>query len=74
MTEIGKLLDKKSVNKAEISRRTGISASRLSELSLKNSTRLTAEELYLIALAIDSEPADVLEEVCKHLKLEINNG
>lgn len=70
MTEIGKLLDKKSVNKAEISRRTGISASRLSELSLKNSTRLTAEELYLIALAIDIEPADVLEEVCKHLKIE----
>ena len=51
MTEIGKLLDKKSVNKAEISRRTGISTSRLSELSLKSSTRLTAEELYLIALA-----------------------
>ncbi|WP_300022921.1 helix-turn-helix transcriptional regulator [uncultured Maribacter sp.] len=70
MTEIGKLLDKKSVNKAEISRRTGISASRLSELSLKNSTRLTAEELYLIALAIDIEPVEVLEEVCKHLKLE----
>lgn len=69
MTEIGKLLDKKSVNKAEISRRTGISASRLSELSLKNST-LTAEELYLIALAIDIEPVEVLEEVCKHLKLE----
>lgn len=70
MTEIGKLLDKKSVNKAEISRRTGISASRLSELSLKNSTRLTAEELYLIALAIDIEPVEVLKEVCKHLKLE----
>lgn len=74
MTEIGKLLDKKSVNKAEISRRTGISTSRLSELSLKSYTRLTAEELYLIALAIDSGPAEVLEEVCKHLKLEINNG
>ncbi len=70
MTEIGKLLDKKSVNKAEISRRTGISASRLSELSLKSSTRLTAEELYLIALAIDAEPALVLEEVCGGLKLE----
>ena len=69
MTEIGKLLDKKSVNKAEISRRTGISASRLSELSLKSSTRLTAEELYLIALAIDAKPAVILEEVCKNLKL-----
>lgn len=71
MTELGKFLDKKSVNKAEISRRTGISTSRLSELSLKESTRLTAEELYLIALAIDNEPSVVLEEVCKHLKLEI---
>jgi putative transcriptional regulator len=71
MTEIGKLLDKKSVNKAEISRRTGISASRLSELSLKKSTRLTAEELYLIALAIDAKPAIILEEVCKNLKLEV---
>ena len=70
MTEIGKFLNKKSVNKAEISRRTGISTSRLSELSLKESTRLTAEELYLIALAIDTEPAIVLEEVCKNLGLE----
>ena len=71
MTELGKFLDKKSVNKAEISRRTGISTSRLSELSLKESTRLTAEELYLIALAIDNEPSVVLEEVCKNVKLEI---
>lgn len=70
MTEIGKLLDKKSVNKAEISRKTGISTSRLSELSLKSSTRLTAEELYLIALAIDAEPSTVLEEICKNVKLE----
>jgi DNA-binding Xre family transcriptional regulator len=70
MTEIGKLLDKKSVNKAEISRKTGISTSRLSELSLKSSTRLTAEELYLIALAIDAEPSTILEEVCKNVKLE----
>ena len=63
-------MDKKSVNKAEISRRTGISASRISELSLKKSTRLTAEELYLIALAIDAKPSIVLEEVCKNFKLE----
>jgi len=69
MTEIGKLLDKKSVNKAEISRKTGISTSRLSELSLKSSTRLTAEELYLIALAIDAEPSTVLREVCKKITL-----
>lgn len=69
MTEIGKFLNKKSVNKAEIARRTGISTSRLSELSLNESTRFTVDELYLIALAIDINPATVLEEVCKHLKL-----
>lgn len=74
MTEIGKLLDKKSVNKAEISRKTGISASRLSELSLKSSTRLTAEELYLIALAIDVTPSSVLEEVCKKVKLNLDEN
>ncbi|WP_299100799.1 helix-turn-helix transcriptional regulator [uncultured Winogradskyella sp.] len=71
MTEIGKFLNKKSVNKAEISRRTGISTSRLSELSLNESTRFTVEELYLIALAIDIKPGTVLEEVCKNLKLNI---
>ncbi len=73
MTEIGKFLSRKSVNKAEVSRRTGISTSRLSELSLKNTTRLTADELYLIALAIDIEPTIILQEVCKHLELEKNN-
>jgi len=70
MTEIGKILNKKSVNKAEVSRRTGISRSRLSELSLKNTTRLTVDELYLIALAIDTEPSIVLKEVRWNIKLE----
>lgn len=70
MTELGEFLNKKSVNKAEISRRTGISPSRLSELSLKQKARLTAEEIYLIALAIDIEPAIVLTEVCKNVELE----
>ena len=69
MTELGKFLSKKSVNKAEISRRTGISPSRLSELSLRKSARLTVDELYLIALAMDIEPASVLIEVCKNIEL-----
>ncbi|WP_421946599.1 helix-turn-helix domain-containing protein [Phaeodactylibacter xiamenensis] len=70
ITEIGKLLDRTSVNKTQISRRTGISSSRLSELSLKKSTRLTAEELYLIALAIDIDPGEMFKEIFKDLKLE----
>lgn len=71
MTELGKFLKKKSVNKAEVSRRTGISTSRLSELSTKKTTRLTVEELYLISLAIDINPAIVLEEICKNISLKI---
>ena len=70
MTKLGLYLAKKSVNKAEISRRTGISTSRLSELTLNASTKLRADELYLIALAIDVDPCEVLKEVFGHLKLE----
>ena len=53
-----------------VSRRTGISQARLSQLSSNRSTRLRADELYLIALAIDVDPGDLLNEVCKDLKLE----
>jgi hypothetical protein len=70
MTELGMYLTKKSINRAEISRKTGISASRLSELSLNTSTHLRAKELYLIALAIDVDPCEILKEVCGHLKIE----
>ncbi|WP_437371249.1 helix-turn-helix domain-containing protein [Maribacter litoralis] len=70
MTELGKFLSKKSVNKAEISRRTDITTSRLSDLCLKKYARLTAEELYLIALAIDINPSEVFEEIFKDVKLK----
>ena len=70
MTKLGLYLAKKSVNKAEVSRRTGISTSRLNELTHKSSTRLRADELYLIALAIDVDPIEALKEVCGNLKLK----
>ena len=69
MTRLGIYLAKRSVNKSEISRKTGISKARLSELTLNSSTRLRADELYLIALAIHAEPSEILEAVCGHLKL-----
>ena len=71
MTKLGMYLAKKSVNKAEISRRTGISTSRLNELTLNSSTKLRADELYLIALAIDVDPAEALKEICGNLKLKL---
>ena len=70
MTKLGKYLAKRSVNKSEVSRRTGISKARISELTLNTSTKLRADELYLIALAINVEPSEILKEVCGHLKLE----
>ena len=69
MTNLGLYLTKKSINKAEVARRTGISKSRLSQLSGNDSTKLRADELYLIALAIDVDPGELLNEVCKDLKL-----
>lgn len=69
MTNLGNYLTNKSVNKAAVSRRTGISTSRLSELTLNPKARLRANELYLIALAIDVDSCDILKEVCGHLKL-----
>ncbi|NOQ76141.1 MAG: helix-turn-helix domain-containing protein [Crocinitomix sp.] len=70
MTSLGLYLTKKSINKAEVARRTGISKSRLSQLSSNETTKLRADELYLIALAIDVDPCEVLKEVCEDLKLK----
>lgn len=63
-------LSRKSVNRSDVARKTGISKTRLSELSNNTSTKLRVDELYLIALAIDVEPVEVLNEVCKDLKLK----
>jgi putative transcriptional regulator len=38
-------------------------------LSGNDSTKLRADELYLIALAIDEDPGELLKEVFKDLKL-----
>lgn len=69
MTELGEFFTKKSVNKAEVSRRTGTNAPRQSELSLNKKARLTAKEVVLIAKAMDREPSVLLIEVCKNVEL-----
>lgn len=69
MTELGLYLSKKSVNRSDVARKTGISKTRLSELSNNPSTRLRVDELYLIALAIDVDPCEVIKEICKTLKI-----
>lgn len=69
MTKLGEYLILKSVNKSEVARKTGLSKPRLSELTLNSSAKLRADELYLIALAIDVKPGDLIETLCSDLKL-----
>lgn len=71
MTELGLFLSRKSVNRSDVARKTGISKTRLSELANNESTKLRVDELYLIALAIDVDPCEVMKEVCKDLKIEL---
>ncbi len=70
MTELGIYLSRKSINRSEVSRKTGISKTRLSELSNNQNTKLRVDELYLIALAIDVNPCELIEYICKGLKLK----
>ena len=69
MTRLGEYLARKSVNKADVARKTGLYKSRINELTNNNSARLSAEELYLISLAIDVDPCEVLNFVCEGVKL-----
>lgn len=73
MTELGIYLSKKSASKAEISKKTGISKSRMSELTLNPSTQLRIREFYLIALALDVDPCEMLNEICQDVKLVESN-
>ena len=69
MTQLGTYLAAKSVNKSEISRKTGLSKARINSLSMNNRSFLRAEELVLIALAINVEPSEMQKELYGHLKL-----
>jgi len=72
MTDLGLYLAKRTVNKAEVSRRTGISKSRLTQLTSNESAKLRADELYLIALAINVDPGEMFKELFRRLGLREN--
>ncbi len=69
MTKLGIYLAKRAINKSEVARRTGLSKVRINELTLNENTKLKASELYLIALSIEINPAELLEVICGDLKL-----
>jgi DNA-binding Xre family transcriptional regulator len=69
LTRLGLYLAKKAINKALLAKMTGISTFRLSQLSINPKSYLRVNELYLIALAIDVSPSELLEFVCNEVKL-----
>jgi hypothetical protein len=70
MTRLGEYLNRKSINKSEVARKTGLSNPRLSELTSNPKAHLRADELYLIAMAIGADPCEVLKEVCLDVRLQ----
>lgn len=72
MTKLGVYLAQKSVNKAEVGRKAGLTKARMNELTLNERSHLRAEELYRIALAIDINPCELLEALYKSIKTETN--
>lgn len=74
MTPLGLYLHKKKASKVEIYRKTNISENRIGQLWNNTSSRLYAEEFYLIVLAIDDDMNEAAKEVFKELHLtEIDN-
>ncbi|MBT1699119.1 XRE family transcriptional regulator [Fulvivirgaceae bacterium PWU4] len=71
LTALGGLFVKRSVNKASISRRTGITKQRLTRLSRETNIRILASEVYLIAITIGMDPGKLLDLLCKHLKSRV---
>lgn len=69
LTELGLYLAKRSVNRAEVSRKTRLSTYRLSQLSINPTTQLRADELYLIALAIGEDPGIMFKSLFRNLSL-----
>ena len=68
LTRLGEFFNSRAVNQAQVSRRTGLSKQRLSELAINDTTKPRVDELYLIALAIEASPSELVEFICGHLK------
>lgn len=68
MTRLGEIFTRKSINKADVARKSGLTSQRIGVLTLDQKAKLTVTELYLIAKAIDEDPCKLLDYVCQDLK------
>ena len=73
MTRLGEYLLARSINQSEVARKAGLTKQRLNNLIINKSTHIRADELYRIALAINVNPGEMLEFVCKSSK-EMKKG
>ena len=62
-------MTRRSVNRSDVARKTGINKTRISDLSNNPKTNLRVKELYLIALAIEVDPCEMLNDICKEINL-----
>lgn len=70
LTDFGLFLAQRSVNKSQVSLKTGISKTRMTRLTTKSNSFLRGSELYLVAMAIDVDPCEMLKFLYKGLKLK----
>lgn len=70
MTKLGEFLLRRQVNKALLARTTGLTTSRIRDLTLKPEARPMGFEIYLIALAIDADLNDLAKTIYSDLKLD----
>lgn len=70
MTKLGEFLAKNKINRASLSRQTGISEPRLTRLSNSMTAKLQGNELYRIALATKTPPPRLLKLIYVGLELK----
>ena len=69
MTKLGLYLTQRSVNKSDLARKIGATKQRIDKLSNNDKSKLLLSEAYLIALALQVDFNDFIEEMCGDLKL-----
>lgn len=52
-----------------VARKTGLSKARINELTMTTTSKLRLDEMYLIALAIDTDPCEMMKTLCQDLRL-----
>ncbi len=70
LTDFGLFLAQRSINKSQVSAKTGISKTRMTRLTTKANSFLRASELFLVAKAIDVDPCDMLKSLYRNLELK----